>query len=1048
MRYTHHCLVLRGFKLSFAFAALLCLTSNLAKAQFCDPYDPYDKIISSYHASVAKRADGSFVVWGEETGPGSSNPDLLSPTIINAANGFSYTGNPMFATMGSHGEEPQMFFLTTTGLYVWGTRGLVVASGLCTNDAFQKISPSGSSSSGLPATINPTDVKMMTGTRQGLAILTHSGAVYVLGSGALLYGDGTTTANAVWHQVKINASTVLSNVVQLRICYEGAFAVTNTNNWYTWGTNTVLGNSTAKATRTYATLMTKPTAFTSADASDVKMIGITSAGSGVGYYVVHATDKKIYVTGENGDGNLGIGNTTDQTSWSNVLQAGSGSIALANVKFISIQEHDDSYMVAGAIQENGTLLQWGHDSYSMAGGNGDITRPAVPQGIVTGTDKTVMIEIGGHFAIIIKEGSSNYCYIGHMSSGSMGSGSSSDNEIDAYDCAATPVLTVCGATSFDAGDAPLTYENGNYATHTITGVQQLKLGITAAGADNFSKKNVTLYASNNGSNGDGVEEDGITTLPVFTRSGSYSVSINTVNASGVSAYLYAWVDWNQNGLFESTELFTTTIGTGSVTTTANWTGISNLVNNNQLYLRLRFTGTALVDNVATSTIDERSIGAASNGEIEDYLVTAYDVAVSGNVWDDANGNAIKNGTEPFTNAASLYANLIGDANIVLQSTAVNAVTGAYSLGGLGSTSYKVMLSNGSITVGGSLAASSLPSGWVHTGLNSDGTPDTNNRNGIQTLAAHGNFSNRNFGVEKKPILNSQSFTINSPSTGTLLALDGSGAVSSPGPLSATDEEDGTMGSGSSFYITSLAAMNGNKLLYNGSELTEFSTIGAYNPSLLKIQFSGIGSQSLAFGFTAIDNAGVSGDPVNYAIFWNAVLPIQLVGFTASNKNGITALNWQTASEFNSLGFGIEYSSDGVSFNRIGYVDAVNKGSQLTEYRWQHVTSAAVNYYRLKMNDKDGTSKYSNVLRVLNTGKIEYDLYPNPASDKVRLTMPQPACAGSYCRLLDASGRLIKQINISGQQFTDIDLSALSSGVYFVTVSSGRLPIFQTRFIKQ
>jgi hypothetical protein len=58
--------------------------------------------------------------------------------------------------------------------------------------------------------------------------------------------------------------------------------------------------------------------------------------------------------------------------------------------------------------------------------------------------------------------------------------------------------------------------------------------------------------------------------------------------------------------------------------------------------------------------------------------------------------------------------------------------------------------------------------------------------------------------------------------------------------------------------------------------------------------------------------------------------------------------------------------------------------------------------------------------------------PNPCRDYVALALSRPAAANLHLRLLDASGRVVRQIEVpSGERSVSLDLRALPAGVYFV-----------------
>lgn len=118
------------------------------------------------------------------------------------------------------------------------------------------------------------------------------------------------------------------------------------------------------------------------------------------------------------------------------------------------------------------------------------------------------------------------------------------------------------------------------------------------------------------------------------------------------------------------------------------------------------------------------------------------------------------------------------------------------------------------------------------------------------------------------------------------------------------------------------------------------------------------------------------------ISYAAALPVQLISFNGK-KTGIqeNTLNWITAKEIDFVGFEIQKSEDGKSFEGIGTVNAqVNQVIYLNTYSFEDKdVQFEVNYYRLKMIDLDGSFKYSKIISIENS--IEQSVvgvfYPNP-----------------------------------------------------------------------
>ena len=93
----------------------------------------------------------------------------------------------------------------------------------------------------------------------------------------------------------------------------------------------------------------------------------------------------------------------------------------------------------------------------------------------------------------------------------------------------------------------------------------------------------------------------------------------------------------------------------------------------------------------------------------------------------------------------------------------------------------------------------------------------------------------------------------------------------------------------------------------------------------------------------------------------SVLKAELTDFTAKIKDDKAVLNWQTTSEINVKNFDIEKSIDSKLFQKIAEVKAHNTPSVYQAFDDTPLWGAGGLYYRLKINDLDGTSKYSNIV---------------------------------------------------------------------------------------
>ncbi|MES2598992.1 MAG: GEVED domain-containing protein, partial [Verrucomicrobiota bacterium] len=126
--------------------------------------------------------------------------------------------------------------------------------------------------------------------------------------------------------------------------------------------------------------------------------------------------------------------------------------------------------------------------------------------------------------------------------------------------------------------------------------------------------------ANNSASGDDAsgadDEDGVA-VPASITAGSVgaSLSVTVTNTSGAPAYLSAWVDFNRNGvLSDSGELVASSLSIANGVTN----GVQTITFNVPVAASL---GTAAVRVRLSSVNGASSVGAAGNGEVEDYTLS-------------------------------------------------------------------------------------------------------------------------------------------------------------------------------------------------------------------------------------------------------------------------------------------------------------------------------------------------------------------------------------------------------------------------------------------
>ncbi len=173
-----------------------------------------------------------------------------------------------------------------------------------------------------------------------------------------------------------------------------------------------------------------------------------------------------------------------------------------------------------------------------------------------------------------------------------------------------------------------------------------------------------------------------------------------------------------------------------------------------------------------------------------------------------------------------------------------------------------------------------------------------------------------------------------------------------------------------------------------------------------------------------------------------VLPLTLLNFTGKLENNASLLQWTTENEINTSQFTIERSTNAHDFSRIGAVAGAGNSSSAVNYKFTDYDvlkqPSSVVYYRLKMADKDGKYKYSDIVKItlpFITGRV--NLFPNPANEEVNVTIDAPNDGKTQWKLLDNTGRVVLQSNTplkKGNNSFSISISKLSTGIYYFVVS--------------
>ncbi len=424
-----------------------------------------------------------------------------------------------------------------------------------------------------------------------------------------------------------------------------------------------------------------------------------------------------------------------------------------------------------------------------------------------------------------------------------------------------------------------------------------------------------------------------------------------------------WIDFNDNGLFETTEKLMNNLVVGATLTNINlFIPLTAAVGNHRMRVRDVFSPSGPIDACALYTY----------GETEDYTVN---IAAGGTSY-----------------AASTYASS-GSCYTGVGSVTVDALSNNNS-------NYVPLVDSSN-----ALVAQLYPQG------NNLGRVTTSyyKHNGPVRQDAGGRYyidRNLTITVGTQPVTPyNLRFPFLNSELNALIAQPGSG-VTSVFDLTMTKNGDaclnaiGTGGTGGLvFFPTGYGSISGDRFI----DVTNIT--------------GGFSSFYLHSGSTPI--------------------PVTLLDFKAQRNGNVNNLSWSTSQEVNSSHFVVERSNNGSSYTDIGKVNAVGNSSTPVNYTFSdNSPSKGVNYYRLRIVDKDNNAKNSPVRSVRNDGLADIAIYPNPVKEILTVNITADKAESGMLYITDLSGKVFynRTLNIvQGANVLPVNISNMANGAYIIKV---------------
>lgn len=236
-------------------------------------------------------------------------------------------------------------------------------------------------------------------------------------------------------------------------------------------------------------------------------------------------------------------------------------------------------------------------------------------------------------------------------------------------------------------------------------------------------------------------------------------------------------------------------------------------------------------------------------------------------------------------------------------------------------------------------------------------------------------------------------------------------------------------------LTSIAAVNNNPNF-------KFRVVTIFEPGTNAYRASTDGRSYETTGTLRFDSVRLGS---------NSTLPIRLSAFSGRMVQQAVKLSWSTSDESDGRHFEVEKSTNGSSFAKLGIV-ALGSSNAAYEFT-DNQPVAGNNWYRLKMQHRDGTAYYSSVVKVTfnRDGLIVSPIYPTLVQSRLLVKLQADRSRQVEAAIFNQSGQQVGRKSLTanaGEGSFEIPVGNLQAGQYRVLFQSNGVTVSNQVFIKQ
>jgi hypothetical protein len=175
------------------------------------------------------------------------------------------------------------------------------------------------------------------------------------------------------------------------------------------------------------------------------------------------------------------------------------------------------------------------------------------------------------------------------------------------------------------------------------------------------------------------------------------------------------------------------------------------------------------------------------------------------------------------------------------------------------------------------------------------------------------------------------------------------------------------------------------------------------------------------------------DDIRMTVYFNIVLPVQIISFDATLKNNSASLQWEISHTENNGSMTLQRQAPGAS-----EWTSIEQFSMDHEnlYRYTDPLDKKGNYlYRLAINTGTGQPVYSKIQSVSFEGRTGISVYPNPSHDFIIIN----GTAGvETISVINAAGHIFRlQVKALSSSKSQANIQTLLPGIYFILANGER-----------